>query len=252
MSKAPAPAQAPASAPALRLTGDFHHAGRPLFSGLDLPISAGSWTCLLGPSGVGKSTVLRLLAGLDTGGTFEGELSASDGAPVATRIAFMAQSDLLAPWLDVVGNVTLGARLRGEAPDLARARALIERVGLAGHVDKRPASLSGGMRQRVALARVLMEDRPIVLLDEPFAALDARTRAEMQELAFEVLEGRTVLLVTHDPAEAVRLGHHLFILSEEGLARVEAPASPPIREVDAPETMEMQARLFHALRGRPA
>lgn len=238
--------------PEIRLAGDFDHAGRPLFSGLDLTLGAGRWTCLLGPSGVGKSTVLRLLAGLDTGGRFSGTIVADDGERVETRVAFMAQTDLLAPWLDVTGNVTLGARLRGERADMARARALIERVGLSEHAHKRPASLSGGMRQRVALARVLMEDRPVVLLDEPFAALDARTRAEMQELAFETLKGRTVLLVTHDPAEAVRLGHAIFILSERGLDEVAAPGLPPIRAVDAPETIDMQVRLFRALKGEPA
>lgn len=212
----------------------------------------GRWTCLLGPSGVGKSTVLRLLAGLDTGGRFSGSISADDGKRVETRVAFMAQTDLLAPWLDVTGNVTLGARLRGERADMERARALIEQVGLDEHSHKRPASLSGGMRQRVALARVLMEDRPVVLLDEPFAALDARTRAEMQELAFETLKGRTVLLVTHDPAEAVRLGHAIFILSEQGLEEIEAPDLPPIRAVDAPQTIDMQVRLFRALKGDSA
>lgn len=238
--------------PEIRLTGDFDHAGRPLFSGLDLTLAAGRWTCLLGPSGVGKSTVLRLLAGLDTGGRFSGSISADDGKRVETRVAFMAQTDLLAPWLDVTGNVTLGARLRGERADMERARALIEQVGLDEHSHKRPASLSGGMRQRVALARVLMEDRPVVLLDEPFAALDARTRAEMQELAFETLKGRTVLLVTHDPAEAVRLGHAIFILSEQGLEEIEAPDLPPIRAVDAPQTIDMQVRLFRALKGDSA
>lgn len=238
-----------APAPGLRLRGDFDHAGVPLFRDLDLTVAAGGWTCLLGPSGVGKSTVLRLLAGLETGGRFTGEIGADDGGPIAGRIAFMAQTDLLAPWLNVRGNVTLGARLRGETPDAARAEELIARVGLADHVHKWPASLSGGMRQRVALARVLMEDRPIVLLDEPFGALDARTRAEMQELAFETLTGRTVLLVTHDPAEAVRLGHRLFILSETGLSECAGLENEPVRAIDAPETIEMQVRLFRSLRG---
>ena len=104
------------------------------------------------------------------------------------------------------------------------------------------------MRQRVALARALMEDRPFVLLDEPFAALDARTRSEMQELAFEMLEDRTVLLVTHDPAEAARLGHYILIMKETGLILHPVPSSPPIRAFDGPETTEAQISLMQQLR----
>jgi putative hydroxymethylpyrimidine transport system ATP-binding protein len=104
------------------------------------------------------------------------------------------------------------------------------------------------MRQRVALARALMEDRPFVLLDEPFAALDAKTRSEMQELTFEMLKKRTVLLVTHDPAEAARLGHHIRIMKKSGLTKNQAPTSPPIRAFDAPETIEAQVSLMHQLR----
>ncbi|MFO7855311.1 MAG: ATP-binding cassette domain-containing protein, partial [Paracoccaceae bacterium] len=123
---------------------------------LDFEAPAGRWTCLLGPSGVGKSTVLRLLAGLETGGRLEGRLGASDGRPLAGRVAWMAQSDLLLPWLDVRENVTLGARLRGERPDGARAERLIGEVGLEEHAGKTRRELSGGMRQREDLARLLM------------------------------------------------------------------------------------------------
>ena len=138
-----------------------------LFDTGPVSLVTGGWTCLLGPSGVGKSTILRLIAGLDTGAAFTGDIT-SNGAPLdRTQISYMAQNDLLLPWRNVLGNVTLGAQLRGTAADLDRAHALIGQLGLSPHIDKRPAALSGGQRQRVALARTLMEDRPVVLLDDP-------------------------------------------------------------------------------------
>jgi putative hydroxymethylpyrimidine transport system ATP-binding protein len=119
---------------------------------------------------------------------------------------------------------------------------------LAAHAGKRPRQLSGGERQRVALARTLMEDRPVILLDEPFSALDAKRRAEMQELAAELLAGRTVLLVTHDPGEAARLGHAILVMSAGGVMAGAVPASPPVRPVDDPETLACQGRLYAQLR----
>ncbi len=235
-------------APSIEFTGTARFDTHPLFPPVALEIDSGSWSCLLGPSGCGKSTILRLIAGLDTGVTFEGHIRASDGGPVPERVAYMAQTDLLLPWLDVVGNVTLGARLRGEAPQVAQAEALVARLGLKDHAHKRPAQLSGGQRQRVALARTLMEDRAIVLLDEPFSALDARMRSEMQDLAAEHLAGRTVLLVTHDPGEAARLGDRVFLLDEAGMVEAVPPAVPSIRPVDNPDMLAFQARLLKALR----
>lgn len=234
--------------PGVRLEGSARIEGRPLFGPLALDLAPGVWTCLLGASGVGKSTVLRLVADLPTGVDFDGRVRASDGRPLTGRVAYMAQSDLLLPWLDLLGNVVLGARLRGDPPDLDRARALVERVGLGHRAGARPRTLSGGERQRAALARTLMEDRPVVLLDEPFSALDARTRAEMQELAAELLAGRTVLLVTHDPAEAARLGQRILLLTPAGLTEAEAPPGAPARPWDAPETLAAQARLLALLR----
>ncbi|MFV0334527.1 MAG: ABC transporter ATP-binding protein [Tropicimonas sp.] len=237
------------TAPAITFAGSARFGAEPLFPPVTLEIGAGGWSCLLGPSGCGKSTILRLIAGLETGVSFDGRIAAGDGLPLAGRVAYMAQTDLLLPWLDVTGNVTLGARLRGQAPDRAAARALIARLGLEAHAGKRPAQLSGGQRQRVALARTLMEDRPVVLLDEPFSALDARLRAEMQELAAEHLAGRSVLLVTHDPGEAARLGERVFLLDEHGMREAPPPALPALRPADAPETLAFQARLLGALRG---
>ena len=237
-------------APALSVEGTFDLAdGNRLFHNLNLTVAAGEWTCLLGPSGVGKSTLLRILAGLSTGGTFDGQMSASDGQPIQSRIAYMAQTDLIAPWLNVSDAISFGARLRGEEPDQARANALIKQVGLAEHRHKRRKELSGGMRQRVALARTLMEDRPIALLDEPFSALDARTRADMQELAFQSLRGRTVLLVTHDPLEAARLGSQIYLMRGQNLEQMNTPDAQPIRPADDPSTMAVQSELLRTLRG---
>ncbi|MCV2889784.1 ABC transporter ATP-binding protein [Ruegeria aquimaris] len=235
-------------APAITVAGSASIDGVSLFAPLVLTLEAAQWTCLLGGSGVGKSTVLRLIAGLETGADFSGTITASDSSPVAARVAYMAQDDLLFPWASVAQNVALGARLRGEQVDLARLDDLLRRVRLTDHAAKRPAELSGGQRQRVALARTLMEDKPVVLLDEPFSALDARTRADMQELAAELLAGRTVLLVTHDPAEAARLGHSIQVMTAGGLTAVAPPTEEMPRAVDDAATLECQAVLLRMLR----
>lgn len=224
------------------MTGSAAIDGTPIFSHLDLTLIPHSWTCLLGASGVGKSTVLRLFAGLADGVTFDGELSDTG------RVAMMAQQDLLMPWLSVLDNVMLGAQLRGERLDKSRARDRLAQVGLADHADKLPAALSGGQRQRVALARTLMEDRAVVLLDEPFSALDALTRAQMQELTADLLTGRTVLLVTHDPNEAARLGQTILIMTPSGLIEVAAPDTPIPRDISAADVLHTQKDLFEHLR----
>ena len=234
--------------PQLRIRGGFRHGDAILFEGLDLVLEAGQWTCLLGPSGVGKSTLLRLVAGLDTGGEFDGSIESTNSRPLREQVSYMAQSDLLLPWLNVRANVMLGSTLRGEVRMLERADQLIGEVGLGMHAEKRPHELSGGMRQRAALARTLMEDKPLLLLDEPFSALDARTRSEMQELAFEVLMDRTVMLVTHDPSEAARIAHRVYLLTETGLHQPDLTGRPPIRAFDDPEALDIQSRLFSALR----
>ena len=218
-----------------------------VFEALDFDLPAGGVTVLLGPSGAGKPSLLRIAAGLAAPAA--GSVFATDGQPLRHRIATMAQQDLLYPWLTVQKNVMLGARLRGEKPDRARAVHLLERVGLAGRAGALPAELSGGMRQRAALARTLYEDRPIVLMDEPFSALDALTRTRIQDLAAELLHGRTVLLITHDPLEACRIGHHVRVLSGQP-----ACLGPPMalagripRAPDDPDLLRTQARLMRSL-----
>lgn len=233
--------------PGIRFSGRALLGEEPLFEGVELALEPACWTCLLGVSGVGKTTILRMIAALPTEATLDGNIVASDGVPLAGRVAYMAQSDLLLPWATVRQNVTLGSRLRRDRVDHARVEALIADVGLEVHAAKKPAALSGGQRQRVALARTLMEDRAVILLDEPFSALDARTRAEMQELAHRLLEGRTVLLVTHDPGEAARLADKVVVMTEAGLTEVAPPTGPAPRAVDDPDYLTAQGQLLRLL-----
>lgn len=223
------------------LSGQVSFGGRALFPPIRLVLEPGKWTALLGDSGTGKSTLLRLIAGLPIGGSFDGRVD--NRLPVA----LMAQDPGLLPWLTVRQNAALGARLRGSRADGARLDAILDRAGLAGHASKRPAQLSGGQRQRVALARTLMEDRPLVLLDEPFSALDVRLRLEMQELTAALLRGRTVLMVTHDPAEAARLSDRIHVLTDFGLTEAETPAIPTPRPPSHPEVLRCQGALLSRL-----
>lgn len=220
---------------------------RTIFQNLDLTIAGGQFVALLGTSGVGKSSLLKILAGLSRQSA--GTVRASDGKPLQGRVAYMGQTDLLYPWLTVQQNVMLGSRLRGEKPDADRAMHLLQRVGLGERARALPMELSGGMRQRTAIARTLYENRPIVLMDEPFSALDTFTRARVQELAAELLQGRTALLITHDPFEACRLGHHLVVLSGHPAtlgAPIMVPGNPP-RAPDDPQLLETQGHLMRVL-----
>ncbi|PID41295.1 MAG: ABC transporter ATP-binding protein [Proteobacteria bacterium] len=206
-----------------------------LFDRLSLVVDGGKCTCILGPSGCGKSTLLKVIAdnsSIPYGGSVHfGQIAERTG-----MIAWMAQNDLLLPWMTVINNVMLGARLRGEKTSglKARAAALLDKAGLGEYREKLPGVLSGGMRQRVALLRTLMEDRPVLLMDEPFSALDALTRVVLQNMAAEMTRGRTVLLVTHDPLEALRIADKIIVFSDRP-ARIVAefgPGGSPPREMD--------------------
>lgn len=216
--------------------------GHVVAENLSIDFAAGRTTCLLGRSGVGKTSLLRHLAGL------------LPGTEPAGPVAYMAQRDLLLPWLSVLDNVLLGHRLRGDGAARRaaglRARALLAEVGLGDRLDALPQTLSGGMRQRAALARTLCEDRQIVLMDEPFGHLDAVTRFDLQDLATRLLDGRTVVMVTHDPLEALRMGHEIRVLSGNPLAPgpLIAPMGAVPRDPADPELLALQARLIRELR----
>jgi NitT/TauT family transport system ATP-binding protein len=186
--------------------------------GLDLSAAGGEVLAVVGPSGCGKSTLLELLAGLgdpDEGSVAARGITSREGRLAAC--AYMPQRDLLLPWRNALANAALALEVQGVAAGSARRRALplFERFGLGEFAGALPAELSGGMRQRVAFLRTLLAGRPVLLLDEPFGALDSITRATMQEWLAEALatEPRTVVLVTHDVREALYLGDRVAVLS---------------------------------------
>jgi ABC-type nitrate/sulfonate/bicarbonate transport system ATPase subunit len=204
---------------------------------IELVAEAGEVVALVGPSGCGKSTLLEIACGLrePSAGTIAVE-GATDPAGRLSHCAYMPQRDLLLPWYSALDNAALALRNRGigKAEARSQAGALFERFGLAGFEGARPQELSGGMRQRVAFLRTLVAGKPVLLLDEPFASLDAISRAEMQEwLAGALrLDGRTVLLVSHDLEEALYLADRVLVLSARPGRVVKELAAPDPRAAD--------------------
>jgi len=201
------------------LAGVKRHYGEvAALAGVDLDVRDGEVVAVVGPSGCGKSTLLELVAGLQQ--PDGGRIAVGGAEQAAARRAacsYMPQRDLLLPWRDALGNAALALECQGASKAEARIRAapLFERFGLARFEGSRPAALSGGMRQRVAFLRTLLSGRSVLLLDEPFGALDSITRASMQAWLAEALaaEPRTVLLVTHDVQEALFLADRVALLS---------------------------------------
>lgn len=229
----------------------YQNSSKPTFHNLDLLLPANSWTCLLGPSGCGKTSLLRLLAGLvDERHHIQGDIRCSDNQSLTHRISYMAQQDLLLPWLNVLDNVCLKARLTSKKVSRQtrqKAQLLLKELHLENIETAFPDQLSGGMRQRVALARTLMQDTPVVLMDEPFSALDAITRYKLQNLAAKVLKDRTVLLITHDPQEALRLSDQLYLFNkQQQLSPLELPSSQTPRVIDG-ELSDYQQRLLNIM-----
>jgi NitT/TauT family transport system ATP-binding protein len=213
-------------------------------AGMTLLVHPGEVVAVVGPSGCGKTTLLELICGLQK----------PDAGTISTPgAALMPQRDLLLPWLSALDNAALALRARGVARDEARRAAApwLERFGLGGFERARPAELSGGMRQRVSFLRTLLAGKPVLALDEPFAALDAITRHEMQGWLGRVLESepRTVVLVTHDVEEAVVLADRVIVMSPRpghAVAELDVGLPRPRRATDL-AVVELRERAFRAL-----
>jgi ABC-type nitrate/sulfonate/bicarbonate transport system ATPase subunit len=241
---------------------DLHKAyqvdGQPVLvlSGVSLRAAAGSFVTLIGPSGCGKSTLFSIICGLQQ--PDRGDIC-FDGQPATSRVGrvgYMPQRDLLLPWRKVLDNVILGPEIHGEDLDAAgrEARELLPLFGLDGFGDSYPTALSGGMRQRAALLRTFLCRKDVMLLDEPFGALDAITRNALQEWLLEVWQqfGHTILFITHDVEEALFLSDQVYVLSPRP-ARVRDELAVPLprprrREMTVtPEFAALKERLLEAL-----
>ncbi|MFL5030828.1 MAG: ABC transporter ATP-binding protein [Xanthobacteraceae bacterium] len=222
---------------------------------------SGRFTCILGPSGCGKSTLIQIIGGLEpaTGGRIRIRPPAEqDGArPLGADSVMVWQNLNLFPWRSVIDNVAFGLEMRGvpRAERYQRARALLASVGLRGFEQHLPSQLSGGMRQRVALARALIMERPILLMDEPFAALDAQTKIVMQEELLKIFDAthKTVLFVTHAIEEAILLGDEVVVMTArpgriKEVVAVDMPRPRSVEMVNSREFGALFDRAFHLIR----
>jgi len=219
------------------------------------------FSCLLGPSGCGKSTLIQIVGGLEPSTSGNVRIQDPDQhdstRPLGTDSVMVWQNLNLFPWRSVIDNVAFGLEMRGVARNerYDRANALISSVGLRGFERHLPAQLSGGMRQRVALARALIMERPILLMDEPFASLDAQTRIVMQEELLRIFDQthKTVLFVTHAIEEAILLGDEVVVMTArpgriKEVIRVDLPRPRSLEMINSKAFGELFDRTFHLIR----
>ncbi|WP_213992715.1 ABC transporter ATP-binding protein [Sodalis sp. dw_96] len=219
----------------------------------DLDIAPGEFVCVVGPSGCGKSTLFNLISGVlpvDSGAIF---IDDHDVTGHSGHVGYMLQKDLLLPWMTVIDNIVLGAIIKGGASRGQRAAgaALAERYGLGEFINHYPAALSGGMRQRVALMRTLAMEHDVMLLDEPFGALDSQTRLSMQRWLLTVWaeQRRTVVFVTHDIDEAVYLADRVVVMTPrpgriQEIFTVNIPRPRPLSCLTGEEFIRLKRRIL--------
>jgi ABC-type nitrate/sulfonate/bicarbonate transport system ATPase subunit len=221
-----------------------------------LSIPPGRFVSLIGPSGCGKSTIFNIIAGLIEPTAGHVLIDGIEATGTIGRVGYMLQKDLLLPWRSVLDNVILGMEIQGVPLRAARGRALplLQRYGLAGFEHLYPSSLSGGMRQRAALLRTLLFDTDVILLDEPFGALDAQTKLQMQEWLMQLWAdfGKTVVFVTHDIEEAIFLSDEVHVMATRPGRIIETIAVPIERprqreSVLAPEFLAIKERCLALL-----
>ena len=219
-------------------------------------VPRGAFVSILGPSGCGKSTLFNIIAGLLSPSGGDVLLEGASIVDRAGQVGYMLQKDLLLPWRSIEDNITLGQTLRGVKRSCARACAapLIDRCGLRGFEKKKPHQLYGGMRQRAALLRTLLTGKEVLLLDEPFGALDAITRLQLQMTLIDIWQDmrKTILFVTHDVEEALLLSDEILVLTERpGRLRARLPVTLPRPRtpemLSSPELMALKARLMQLL-----
>ena len=226
---------------------------------VSLTVPQGAFVSLIGPSGCGKSTIFNIVAGLQEPSEGRVLIDGTEVTGTIGRVGYMLQKDLLLPWRTLTDNVILGMEIQGVKLAEARARALplLRRYGLAGFENAYPRTLSGGMRQRAALLRTLLFDTDVILLDEPFGALDAQTKLRMQEWLLQLWGdfGKTVVFVTHDVEEAIFLSDEVHVMgSRPGRIIATIPVVLPRPRLRActstPEFMEMKERCLDLLHGQ--
>ena len=216
------------------ISKDFSFQGQllPVLKTVDFYVAEGEFVSVIGPSGCGKSTLLNIIAGLEEPSEGTVWLQGQKGGQRLGQVGYMHQKDLLLPWRTVLENAILGLEVQGvpRAHARTRALALTEQFGLKGFENLYPSSLSGGMRQRAAFLRTVLSEKDIALLDEPFGALDALTRTQMQEWLLDMWSSfrKTIVMITHDVDEAVFLSDRIYVLTARpGQVKMVLPVTLP-------------------------